>query len=64
MNTNQKHGSDWEMPALAKAKELARKSVKTLQQLQERYPEDLPPDIVERVQQECSTDQATWPYAS
>ncbi len=51
-STSPQHGSDWEAPALAKAKEIARKTVADLQQLHERYPEDLPADVIEWVQQD------------
>jgi hypothetical protein len=46
MNVN---SDSWEMPALAKAREVSRKSLENLKQLREQYPEDLPADVVERV---------------
>jgi hypothetical protein len=48
-----KQGSDWEAPALAKAKAIARKTVAELQHLHEQYPEDVPADVIDWVQQDA-----------
>jgi hypothetical protein len=59
MSQLRKQGSDWELPVLAKAKAIARKSVRTLQQLQERFPDDLPADVVERIQRATPDEEPT-----